>query len=215
MAYTNELLVAFAKNVQKLPTKYMWGTYGNKITESLISAKKKQYPNNYSSSRVNALKTKIGSTYGCDCSGLIKWFLMTNGGKSYTPKYRSAYDLGTTGLYNKAPEKGKINTLPEIPGLAVYKKGHVGIYIGNGKVIECTLSSRGDGVVYSDLKDYGWTHWLKIPNITYVESKKSTNEVAKEVILGKWGNGAERRKRLTAAGYDYIAVQKQVNKLLE
>ncbi len=183
MAYTNLMLVAFCKNVQKLPTKYMWGTYGNKITDSLISAKKKQYPTKYSESRVNLLKSKIGSTFGCDCSGLIKWFLMTNGGKSLTPKYRGAYDLGTNGLYNAAPQKGKINTLPEIPGLAVYKKGHVGIYIGNGKVIECTLSKRGDGVVYSDLKDYDWTHWLKIPNIKYVETEKKTIKVGDRVKI--------------------------------
>ena len=215
MAYTNALLVAFAKKVAALPTIYMWGTYGNKITESLISAKKKQYPSNYSSTRVNKLKGHVGKTYGCDCSGLIKWFLMTGGGKTLTPKYRSQYDLGTTGLYNKAKVKGKISTLPEIPGLAVYKKGHVGIYIGGGKVIECTLSSRGDGVVYSNLKDYGWTHWLQIPGITYTTAKKSELEIAKEVILGKWGNGTERRSRLTAAGYNYASIQKQVNKLLE
>ena len=186
MAYTNLLLVAFAKNVQKLPTRYMWGTYGNKITESLISAKKKQYPNSYSDGRVAKLKNYVG----CDCSGLIKWFLMTEGGKYLTPKYRSLYDLGTTGLYNKAPEKGKINTLPEIPGLAVYKKGHVGIYIGNGKVIECTLGSRGDGVVYSDLSAYGWTHWLKIPNITYVTEKKTIKVGDRVKITGtKYATG--------------------------
>jgi N-acetylmuramoyl-L-alanine amidase CwlA len=45
-------------------------------------------------------------------------------------------------------------------------------------------------------------------------TKKSITEIAKEVIAGKWGNGADRKKRLTAAGYDYSAVQKEVNKLL-
>lgn len=44
-------------------------------------------------------------------------------------------------------------------------------------------------------------------------SKKSVTEVAKEVFKGKWGNGAERKKRLEAAGYDYSAVQKKVNEL--
>lgn len=43
--------------------------------------------------------------------------------------------------------------------------------------------------------------------------KKSNTEVAKEVIAGKWGNGAERKQRLTAAGYDYEAVQKIVNEM--
>ena len=44
-------------------------------------------------------------------------------------------------------------------------------------------------------------------------AKKSIDEIAKEVINGKWGNGAERKQKLTAAGYDYSAVQKRVNEL--
>jgi hypothetical protein len=38
--------------------------------------------------------------------------------------------------------------------------------------------------------------------------------VAREVIIGKWGDGDERRKRLTKAGYNYAEVQAIVNKLL-
>ena len=44
--------------------------------------------------------------------------------------------------------------------------------------------------------------------------KKSNEEIAKEVIKGLWGNGQERKNRLTAAGYDYAAVQAIVNKLM-
>lgn len=44
--------------------------------------------------------------------------------------------------------------------------------------------------------------------------KKSNEEIAQEVIAGKWGNGEERKKRLTDAGYDYQAVQDIVNKKL-
>lgn len=45
-------------------------------------------------------------------------------------------------------------------------------------------------------------------------SKKSIDTVAKEVIQGKWGNGEERKQRLTKAGYDYHEVQALVNKML-
>ena len=45
-------------------------------------------------------------------------------------------------------------------------------------------------------------------------NKKTVTEIAKEVIQGKWGNGEERRKRLTKAGYDYNAVQAEVNKMM-
>ncbi len=42
-------------------------------------------------------------------------------------------------------------------------------------------------------------------------TKKNNEEIAKEVLAGKWGNGAERKNRLTAAGYDYQTIQNIVN----
>lgn len=44
--------------------------------------------------------------------------------------------------------------------------------------------------------------------------EKSVDTLAKEVLAGKWGNGSERRKRLTAAGYNYAKVQARVNQIL-
>lgn len=46
-------------------------------------------------------------------------------------------------------------------------------------------------------------------------SLKSIDEIADEVLRGLWGNGSERKQRLTAAGYDYDAVQKRVNERLK
>ena len=46
-------------------------------------------------------------------------------------------------------------------------------------------------------------------------AKKSVDTIAREVIRGDWGNGDERKKKLTAAGYDYSYVQKSVNELLK
>lgn len=43
--------------------------------------------------------------------------------------------------------------------------------------------------------------------------KKSNKAIAKEVLAGKWGNNPERKKKLIAAGYDYEAIRKIVNKL--
>lgn len=45
-------------------------------------------------------------------------------------------------------------------------------------------------------------------------AKKSVDEIAREVLAGKWGNGQDRKNRLTAAGYDYNAVQARVNALV-
>jgi N-acetylmuramoyl-L-alanine amidase len=63
---------------------------------------------------------------------------------------------------------------------------------------------------------------LQTLNIAFIEPtvekpvesvKKSTDEVAKEVMTGKWGNGSERKQKLTEAGYDYAEVQAKVNLL--
>ncbi len=46
-------------------------------------------------------------------------------------------------------------------------------------------------------------------------AKKSNEEIAKEVIRGSWGVGQERKDKLTAAGYDYSAVQSIVNEMMK
>ncbi len=51
---------------------------------------------------------------------------------------------------------------------------------------------------------------------TPVKTKSVSNDtIAREVIAGKWGNGDERKAKLKAAGYDPVAIQKLVNKLLK
>lgn len=54
----------------------------------------------------------------------------------------------------------------------------------------------------------------KLPAKKKAEPKKTVDQIAKEVIDGKWGNGDERVKKLKAAGYDPDAVQKKVNEIL-
>lgn len=65
------------------------------------------------------------------------------------------------------------------------------------------------------LKEKGFDAFITIKSGSAVAetSKKSIDTIAREVLRGDWGNGAERKKRLTAAGYDYAAVQKRVNEL--
>ena len=71
------------------------------------------------------------------------------------------------------------------------------------------------------LSDFGWQYFINlvkghIDDASVKEAvgkpKKTNEELAKEVLAGKWGNGAERKQKLTAAGYDYNAVQAIVNK---
>lgn len=51
--------------------------------------------------------------------------------------------------------------------------------------------------------------------VTIKPVKKSVNTIAREVLAGKWGNGTDRKNRLTKAGYDYAKVQSAVNKLVK
>ena len=44
---------------------------------------------------------------------------------------------------------------------------------------------------------------------------KNIDDIAKEVIQGKWGNSSERRNKLIACGYDYNKIQKRVNEMLK
>lgn len=54
-----------------------------------------------------------------------------------------------------------------------------------------------------------------IPVANAEPDKKSNEEIAREVIDGKWGNGADRKARLESAGYSYKEVQTIVNQILK
>ena len=129
------------------------------------------------------------------------------------------------------------NRLKEGEPRILYMRGHIGAYIGTVtkgvntyNVIECT-TSWGGGVIYSWVDSDGtrrkckggqasrkWESNGKMTKWVSYESdpkKKTNEEIAKEVIQGKWGNGIERRNRLTNAGYDYRTIQNIVNQMLK
>lgn len=162
---TNTGLVDYAR--AQIGNPYWYGTFGNKATQSLLNAKKKQYPSHYQASRMEKYKMQLGARVH-DCVGLIKGYLWSESATA-TPKYNSAQDVSANGMLKKCTEKGKIATLPEIPGVLVFMSGHVGIYAGNGKVIE----ARGFayGVVMTELADRKWTSWGKCPWIKYPSAK--------------------------------------------
>lgn len=162
--FTAKGLVEYCKQALGWKTVYMWGGLMRTVTQAFIDYKKKQYPKYYSTARVSQLQTKIGNYYGCDCVGLIKSYLF---GGINSPKYKSKWDTNTRGMYSVSKTKGTIGTLPEMPGLILYMKGHVGVYIGNGECIECTLGKYGDGVVKTKVAGRGWTHWLQLPWLDY------------------------------------------------
>lgn len=203
-------LVEYAKAMLGKP--YWYGTFGNTSTEELYNTKRKQYPKYYTARDF----TKQYNQRVHDCVGLIKGYLWSETTTS-TPKYNASQDKSADGMYSASKEKGSIDTIPEIVGLLVWRKGHIGVYIGNGYVIEARGHSYG--VVKTRLKDRNFTNWCKCPYITYettvkTENKKTVEQLAKEVIQGKWGTGINRKNRLEKAGYNYKAVQKKVNELI-
>jgi glucan-binding YG repeat protein len=148
---------------------YVYGTYGQVITQAIIDGKAQQYPGNYdgilSDGRtVYQVAQKWIGHRAADCVGLMKAYLWWRG-DSLAPGYNSAQDRSANGTFNAATVKGPISTLPETHGICLWKDGHVGIYIGNGWVIE----ARGTdyGVVMTRLSDRPWTNWFQNPYVSY------------------------------------------------
>ncbi|MBS6063696.1 MAG: glucosaminidase domain-containing protein [Peptostreptococcaceae bacterium] len=222
-------------------TIYAWGVFGGPITDGLIEGKAKQYPNWYNAAKKTQLRQAgRAGAFGFDCVNLIKAILWGwNGNKNASwggAKYASngVPDIGADGMINKCIGTSS-NFSNIVPGEAVWLPGHIGVYVGSGRVIECT-PKWSNGVQETACLNIGsiaglngrrWKLHGKIPYITYAAApaaaqkptsspaaRKSIQEIAKEVIAGKWGNGNDRRNRLQAAGYNYNEVQAAVNKLV-
>lgn len=182
-------LVEWAKNACSRGWGYVWGTYGQVLTQSLYNAKAEQYPDEVGGYAEFIEDHWIGGRTA-DCIGLIKgysWFNTETGQIEYGTN--GMPDVGADTMYSNATEKGTIDTIPEIPGLAVWHEGHIGIYIGNGQVIHA--SGTKVGVIQTPIENSGWTHWLKIPYITYYGSDitEAPNEShIWEVLYAEIGN---------------------------
>ena len=150
-----------------------------------------------------------------DCVGLIKGYLWSDTPDS-KPVYNSSQDVSANGMLLKCKERGRIYTLPEIPGILVFMPGHVGIYIGGGRVIE----SRGFnyGAVETELKDRPWESWGKCPWIKYPAAsryfakcdKDETSIVDALKSIGENSTYAARKTIASANGIDgYSGTAKQ------
>lgn len=163
MAKTNTGLVAYAE--AQLGKPYWYGCYGQKSTKELYSYKKKQYPVQYQwACPSGQLGIKVH-----DCVGLIKGYLWCDSATDNAPHYAASQDVSANGMLDKCKEKGPIGSMPDIPGILVFLPHHVGVYIGNGYVVEA--KGHAYGVVKTKLKGRGWTHWGKCPFITYTDTK--------------------------------------------
>lgn len=236
--------IDFANKAKEIATNfktlYIMGCFGAPMNNT----NKNRYCNNHSynkqAARTNKIKNASADTFGFDCVCLIKGILWgwagnlnkTYGGAVY--KANGVPDVGADGIMNYCTNVSKDFSNIEI-GEVVHMSGHVGIYIGNGLAVECTPIWK-DGVQITAVGNIGaksgynkrtWTNHGKLNFIDYNQTGSNTEEVkpesnpsktidelAKEVIDGKWGNNPDRKNRLIAAGYDYAKVQARVNEIL-
>lgn len=167
-------LAQWAIAAEKADWGYVWGTYGNILTRSLFEMKLEQYPEDVGRYEEYIADNYIGKRTA-DCVGLIKgysWYDPQT--ESFGYAVNGMPDLSANQIYEYASEKGSIETIPEIPGLLVWMDGHVGVYIGNGEVIEAMGTHYG--VVRTQLHRRNWQAWAKVPGITYIEESKDPTE---------------------------------------
>ena len=147
---------------------YIWGTAGDLWTKAKQEALEKTTDANRANSRKYGSKW-IGH-YVADCSGLFSWAFRQLGSYMYH---------GSDTMYNKyCTAKGDLVKGARTdgqglkPGTAVFtynqktgKRGHVGLYVGDGKVIEAKGAQ--NGVVQSKVTDAKWVNWGEMLRVDY------------------------------------------------
>ena len=172
-------LVIWARQAYENGWGYVYGTYGNILTEELLQDRASMFGEHVTGFedfiRENWMRRRTA-----DCVGLIKgygWYNPDSG--EIEVGTNGMADVTANGMFDAATVKGTIDTIPEVPGLAVWQDGHIGIYIGNGEVIEAMGTEQG--VVKTTLPS-GWTHWLEIPYISYASTEEPTTESTEEGV---------------------------------
>lgn len=160
MSKTGQGLVEYAK--AQLGRPYWWGTFGQTANAGLLAAKRQQYPGYYTAGDFPA---QFGQKVH-DCVGLIKGYLWCDAPDG-EPIYKAAQDVAVSGLFMACSESGSIDTMPDMPGVCVFMRdmSHVGVYIGDGYVVEATGHAKG--VVKTKLAGRGWGLWGKPRWISY------------------------------------------------
>lgn len=139
---------------------------GHVLTRSYYEAKLEQYPEGVGNYADFIQANWLGKRTA-DCVGLIKgycWFDPEAQSIGYA--VNGMPDVGADSVIGLCSESGSLDTMPEIPGLVLWKQGHVGIYIGSGYAIEA-MGTRY-GVVKTQVAGRGWAKWGKLSCLEFV-----------------------------------------------
>lgn len=186
----------FLENIKKVldyKTLYVMGGLGQPLTEtgkSKILAENHSYNNHVAVK--NSIQTATADTFAFDCVGLIKavlwgWCGDTSkylGGAKY--QSNNVPDIGADKMYSVSEATDKKDFSNIVPGECVWMTGHIGIYLGDGKVIECSPAFKNKVQITAckNIKGYPnnisgrtWTGHGKLPYINYKEETTvATNE---------------------------------------
>lgn len=162
--FKGKQLAEFCEQVYRAGWVYWYGTYGNPCTTSLYNSKKKQYPEHYTADRAAGYKKDIDAGKTCaDCVGMIKGFFWKGGDLAAKPVYRAnnCPDVSANGMIKLCKETGPIKTIPDEPGLVVWKDGHIGVYVGGGYTVE--MKGFNYDCKWNKVTAGPWTKWGRLP----------------------------------------------------
>lgn len=157
MSKTGQELATFGQ--RKLGTPYVYGAKGanGPLTQKQVDNLSAAYPNVFTTAyRVKIAKKALVGKVCCDCSGLISW---------YTGKV-----LGSAQLYAQAYTRLPIANIKDFAvGTVLWKKGHVGIYIGliNGVPYDVQEKGIDYGCITQPCEKTGWKYGLTFSWVTY------------------------------------------------
>ena len=199
---------------------YIWGTAGDKWTQSKQNALVSFFISKYGEDWKNNKKAQDhdkyrGALYGskwightvADCSGLFNWAFKQLGGYMYHGS-NTMWDKYCT-AQGKLTKKGRTDGQPLKPGTAVFtgtdeKKPHVGLYVGNDLVIEA--SGTVAGVITTTISGGKWKYWGELKGVDYGNGTEVISVVEPTKPTLKRGNKGKYVKELQTAllnkGYD-------------
>lgn len=216
-----QALVDTAKKIQSLKTVYLWGGWGQALTNAIIEAKARQYPSVYYPAKVTRLKALVPKGYlGIDCSGLIKMILWGYPNQKYNGG--GIPDTNANGMINMC--SGVSSNFNNIDlGEALWMPGHIGIYAGKYDgvdwVIESTPSWK-DGVQWTKLNARKWQKHGKLPGVDYtmveeVKPMENGSKVTATALNVRTGPGTGNEVVTTLKKGDAVKVEGKNGKWLK